>query len=138
MLNSYFDETDANERCTIEQLNELRMKNPKKVMLCHLNINSIPNKFEGIMDLVAKILDIFLISETKIDNSFPGAQGYSKPHSKDRTLGGGGLLMYLNENRSLRFGGRYIPKIIHFCFLRFISTRMISVSFGITCSEPTN
>ena len=72
--NSYFNETDASERCVLEQLNELRMKNPPKVMLGHLNINSIPNKFEGIMDLVAKVLDIFLISETKIDNSFPDAQ----------------------------------------------------------------
>ena len=86
--NSHFNETDACERCVLEQLNVLRMKNPQKVMLGHLNINSIPNKFEGIMDL---------ISETKIDNSFPDAQfsykGYSKPHRKDRILGGGGLLM---------------------------------------------
>ena len=45
---------------------------------------------------------LFLISETKIDNSFPDAQfsckGYSKAHRKDRTLGGGGLLVYVNEN----------------------------------------
>ena len=54
------------------------------------------------MDLVATNIDVFLISETKIDDSFPEAQflydGYSKPHRKDRTLGGGGLLMYINEN----------------------------------------
>ena len=76
-------------------------------MLCHLNINSIPNKLEGIMDLVAKIFDIFLISETKIDNSFPDAQfsykGIPKPIGKtelweEGVLGGGGLLMYVNEN----------------------------------------
>ena len=55
-------------------------------MLGHLNINSIPNKFDGIMDLVKGKLDIFLISETKIDISFPDAQfcckGYSIPHRK--------------------------------------------------------
>ena len=28
--NSYFNETDASERCVLEQLNELRMKNPPK------------------------------------------------------------------------------------------------------------
>ena len=54
------------------------------------------------MDLVAKKLDLFLISETKIDSSFPDAQfsheGYSKPHRKDRSLGGGCLLMYVNDN----------------------------------------
>ena len=88
--NSDFNETDASERYALEQLNELRMKNPQKVMLGHLNINSIPNKFEGIMDLVAKILDIFLILETNIDNSFPDAQlsykGYPKPQERQNTL----------------------------------------------------
>ena len=67
----------------------------------HLNINSIPNKFEGIMDLVGKTLDVFLISETKIDCTFPEAMfynGFSTPHRKDRVLGVGGLLMYVNED----------------------------------------
>ena len=92
----------THERCVLEQLREIRVNNPKKVTLGHLNINSIPNKFDGIMGIVANKLDIFLISETKIDDSFPDAQfsfdGYSKPHRKDRTFGGGGLLMYVNEN----------------------------------------
>ena len=73
----------------------------------HLNINSIPNKFDGIMSIAKNNLDVFLISETKIDRSFPDAQfyfqGYSKPHRKDRTLGpGGGLLMYINQNIASR------------------------------------
>ena len=73
----------------------------------HLNINSIPNKFDGIMSIAKNNLDVFLISETKIDSSFPDAQfyfqGYSKPHRKDRTLGpGGGLLMYINQNIASR------------------------------------
>ena len=42
----------------------------------HLNINSIPNKFQGIMDLIGNHLDVFLISETKIDDSFPDSQFY--------------------------------------------------------------
>ena len=72
-------------------------------MLGHLNINSIPNKFTGIMDLVKNNLDVFLISETKIDNSFPDPQffwqGYGTPYRRDRVTGaGGGLLMYVNED----------------------------------------
>ena len=54
------------------------------------------------MDIVSTNLDVFLISETKIDSSFPEGQflhdGFSKPHRKDRSLGGGGLLMYVNDN----------------------------------------
>ena len=80
----------------------VRLSNPKKVTIGHLNINSIPNKFNGIMSVVKDNLDIFLISETKIDPSFPEAQfcfpGYGIPHRKDRCIGGGGLLMYVNED----------------------------------------
>ena len=51
---------------------------------------------------VAKILDVFLISETKTDYSFPEAQfscnGYGLPHRRDRALGGGGLMLFVNEN----------------------------------------
>ena len=47
-------------------------------------------------------LDVFIISETKIDDSFPVAQffyeGPSMPHWKDRVLGGGGLPMYINDS----------------------------------------
>ena len=73
----------------------LGSKNPKKVTFGHVNINSIPNKFDGIMNLVANKLDVFLISETKIDNTFPHAQfiyeGYCKPHRKDSKRGAGGF-----------------------------------------------
>ena len=54
------------------------------------------------MDLIKAKLDIFLISETKFDSSFPVAQfcceRYSTPHRRDRVLGAGGLLMYVNED----------------------------------------
>ena len=92
---------DVYKGCELDQLRHLRISNPKKVTIGHLNISSLPNKL-GIMDIVANEFNIFLISETKIDSSFPDAQfsynGFTKPHRKDRTLGGGGLLMYVNEN----------------------------------------
>ena len=46
-------------------------------------------------------LDIFLVSETKIDHSLPNQQfsidGY-KTYRRDRNNFGGGLLFYVNEN----------------------------------------
>ena len=96
------NDEDEYEGCVLDKLKILRVSNPKKVILGHLNINSIPNKFDGIMNIVATGIDFFLISETKIDGSFPDAQffynGYSKIHRKDRILRDGGLLMYVNEN----------------------------------------
>ena len=47
-------------------------------------------------------IDILIISETKIDETFPISQfyisGYSKPFRLDRTTYGGGILIYVNEN----------------------------------------
>ena len=90
------------ERCASDIMREIRLRNTRKITVGHLNINSIPNKFDGIMNMVEGNLDIFLISETKINSSFPDAQffheGYSHPHRRDRCLGGGGLLMYVNED----------------------------------------
>ena len=101
-INFSGDTGDENDNCTFDTVRNLRIQNPKKVIMGHLNINSIPNKFQGIMDLVGKHLDIFLISKTKIDGSFPEAQfcydGYAVPHRKDRALGGGGLMLFVNEN----------------------------------------
>ena len=37
----------------------------------HLNVNSIGNKFEAIKLLVEGNFDIIIISETKLDDSFP-------------------------------------------------------------------
>ena len=45
--------------------------------------------------------DILLLSETKIDDSFPDSQFFTedfKMHRKDRAKTGGGLLLYVNEN----------------------------------------
>ena len=61
-LNNNVDTTtDTPEECVFDQLKKLKINNPKKVTMGHLNINSIPKKFEGIMDLVSNNLDIFLI-----------------------------------------------------------------------------
>ena len=52
-------------------LSVLRRANPDKLVLGHLNINSIRNKFDASSDLIIGKIDIFLVTETKIDESFP-------------------------------------------------------------------
>ena len=42
----------------------------KNTIIGHLNINSIINKFDN-LDNIVKAFDIFLISESKLDNTFP-------------------------------------------------------------------
>ena len=51
----------------------IKAKHPKNLFFGHLNVNSIRNKFVSIEELIKRTFDIFLISETKIDYSFPNA-----------------------------------------------------------------
>lgn len=64
----------------------------------HLNINNIQNKSEELKNLNEALkAHILVISETKIDSSYPNSQfnlnGYHK-YWKDRVKGGGGLIVY--------------------------------------------
>ena len=83
-------------------LQNLRLKNVDKIIIAHLNINSIRNKIDLLADMISGKVDIMLISETKLDDTFPKSQfflqGYSEPSRLDRTANGGGLLLYLRND----------------------------------------
>ena len=57
----------------IDSIRKLKLSNPRKIILGHLNVNSLRNKFESVADVIQGIFDIFLLSETKIE-SFPDKQ----------------------------------------------------------------
>ena len=70
------------------------------ILLCHLNINSIQNKFEELVPLIRKLkIHIIFISKTKIDSTYPDSQfaipGYTL-YRNDRKKGGGGILVYIS------------------------------------------
>ena len=68
----------------------------------HLNINSVRNNFQTLTYIIDHNIDLLLISETKLDDSFPTAQfqmkGFSVPYRYDRNGKGGGLLLYIRED----------------------------------------
>ena len=75
-----------------DRLNYLR--NP---LIGYLNINSIRNKISDIREVFGKLqLDYFVLSETKIDESFPSAQfntdDYIIRNRRYRVKHGGGLI----------------------------------------------
>ena len=78
-------------------LRSLRVKNIDKILLGHVNINNLRNKSEMLADLIKGKLDIMLISETKIDYTFPTSQfdieGYTS-FRLDRTANRGGILLH--------------------------------------------
>ena len=83
-------------------LQNLRLKNVNKIIIGHININSIRNKIHLLADMIMGRVDILLISETKLDSTFPKPQffiqGFSEPLRLDRTATGGGLLLYLRDD----------------------------------------
>ena len=51
-------------------LRALLKKNLNKLIIAHLNINSLRNKLEFLKEQIQNNIDILMISETKIDASF--------------------------------------------------------------------
>ena len=87
---------------SIEELKNIRLRNLNNVIVAQLNINSIRNKFQFLSYYVCGNIDILLITETKLDITFPSSQfllkGYSEPFRLDRNQHGGGLLVYRRED----------------------------------------
>ena len=65
-------------------------------------MNSISGKFDQLKALVTGNIDILVITESKLDSSFPNAQfmidGFSEPYRMDRNRHGGGALIYVRED----------------------------------------
>ena len=84
-----------------EKLKNTRLKNPNRLIIAQLNINSLRNKFDSLVRMLHNNLDILLIYETKIDSSFPIAQFQIEAYTTyrlDRNTNGGGKLLYIRED----------------------------------------
>ena len=59
----------------LQILRKLRLKYPRNPLIGHLNTNSLRNNIIDVRELIGRLqLDYFVISETKLDSSFPSAQ----------------------------------------------------------------
>ena len=102
-VNSCTDIIENTADDIFQNILQIRKENHKCPILTHLNINSIRNKFEEFKEIIVKgSLDCIVISETKLDNTFPSQQftinGYKPPLRLDRNAHGGGLLVYIKHN----------------------------------------
>ena len=83
-------------------LSELRSNNIGQIIIAHLNINFLQNKYEALKLLIQDNIDIIMLSETKIDDSFTSSQftmeGYSTPFRLDRNCFGGGIAVYTRSD----------------------------------------
>ena len=83
-------------------LKDIRINNINRLIIGQLNINSLRNKFEQLSTIINGNIDIFMISETKLDETFPAAQfylqGFCDPYRFDRNRNGGGIMLYIRED----------------------------------------
>ena len=47
-----------------------RLQNPKNVTIGARNVNSLRNKIGAVQELITNNIDIWLLSETKVDETF--------------------------------------------------------------------
>ena len=81
---------------------QLRNENPFRIIIDHIKINSVRNKFESLVDFVSANLGDLMISETITDKMSSQLQfiieEFSKPFHLDRTINCGGILFYFRED----------------------------------------
>ena len=87
-------------------MNDLRRKTIGRLILAHININSIRYKFDQLVYGVKGKVDVLMITETKLDDSFPTMQfnieGYHT-FRLDRNEYGGGILLYVRDDIPSKF-----------------------------------
>lgn len=91
-----------NFRSYIDQITDEKKLNTHEFMVLHLNINSIFNKLHEVNEILnLKIVDIFMINETKLDSSVP-ISFYNHPSYNILRLdrqdkGGGGEIVFIRK-----------------------------------------
>ena len=94
---------DLPDKDMFPELQDFHAKNVRNLTFGHLNINSFHSKFMEVYEILSKrYMDIFAISETKLNKSYLSGQYNVKDYSMyraDRLIadGGGGLKVYVNS-----------------------------------------
>ena len=101
-----------------------RLQNAKNVTIGTPNINSSRNNIGTVEELITNNVDIYLLSETGIDESFRNQQFNISNHKTfrgDRNKHGAGLLFYNNENIPCKLiNDEIIPNYIEMIMFEFM------------------
>ena len=80
----------------------IRVENFDNIIVGNLNINFISPKFDEFKLIVSSYFNAILVTETKLDDSFPKAQfcidGFYIPYRLDRNRNEGDLMIYVRDN----------------------------------------
>ena len=82
-------------------LKRLCSGHPQQIIIGHLNNNSIRKKIDIMKPMLLDDIDIFMVTEAKLDDSLPASQfnveGFSTPFKLDRNKNGRGIILYIRS-----------------------------------------
>ena len=95
----------------LESLKPFRLQNPKNIIFCYINMNSVRNKFGSLWSLISSHVDILSIAKTKLDYSLPNAQflilNFHQLFRLDINKNSGGLLVFVRSSVPARMLSDY-------------------------------
>ena len=84
-----------------DKLKALRLSNVDCIIVAQINVNPIRNKFDALIAGIQNKVDILLISETKLDETFPTRQfsidGFTSPYRWIQMVLGAVYLLMLGK-----------------------------------------
>ena len=126
----------ATGKSDLRMLHDLRSEYSKNMLCSYLNINSLRNKIHDLRLIIYDVpLDYFVISETKLDNSFLNAQltnnNYEKRARRDRDKHGVGLIEFVRKGLVCKRLRKYELLNIEIIFSKITISNKIWVIFRI-------
>ena len=96
------DNRSDSNHCFIENITNLRLKNPDNPLIGYLNINSLRNKIMDLREIISNFSPYyFVLAETKLGASFPSAQfvidNYEISNRKYRDKNRRGIIEYVKK-----------------------------------------
>ena len=84
----------------------LRVENANQLITGHLYVNSTRNEFRMLSSIISNNINIIMISETRLDESFPLfrflVQGFTNLIKFDKARHAGGVPLYMKEAISFK------------------------------------
>ena len=102
-----YDDVDLSDNPS-KVLGEIRRKNLNRPVIGHININFLERKFDALKLFIEDKLDVLVVTETKIDDSYPtsqfGIKGFETPFRHDRNKYG---VVFWFTYESINLAGRF-------------------------------
>ena len=118
------------KKCTdLKIMYENRLKPPRNPLVGYLNIYSLRNKIVDTREVFGKLqLDYFVLSQTKLDDSFPSAQFYIENFEirnwRDRDKNGGELIEFVRNGFITKKIKEYETKVFFTVITKTLTEKM--------------